>query len=134
MVRRNRHEITDFGWVHEQDNDKVVRASDDKLIAREKGWNTYTKVDDENCLAAQYWWGSHKNYWADVRFVWNEVFAKKEALEFHRKIENKSLWMSLFSLQKQLLAGQYESDQARIEVRKVINTFLAGEESMIASR
>ncbi len=43
MTRRNRQEITDYGWVHEQDNDKVLREDSDKVIAGEKEWNTYTK-------------------------------------------------------------------------------------------
>lgn len=27
MLRGNRHEITDYGWMHEQDNDKMIRQA-----------------------------------------------------------------------------------------------------------
>ena len=44
MKRINHQEITTDGWLHEQDNDKILRdEKGDHLIAREKGWNTYTK-------------------------------------------------------------------------------------------
>jgi len=67
MVRKNRHEITDYGWLHEQDNLKVQRDSEDQLLAKEKGWNTYTKVEDSQCQPAEDWWKVNKQYWADVR-------------------------------------------------------------------
>src|SRR5690606_2251379 len=61
MKRKNRHEITNFGWVHEQDNEKIVRSdSGDQLLVKEKGWNTYTKVADEKCAGARDWWDENK--------------------------------------------------------------------------
>lgn len=77
LFRRNRQEITDYGWLHEQDNDKIVRqyGASDVLIAQEKGYNTYKKVDDSRCKPAQDFWHKHQNKWASVRTKWNEVFA-----------------------------------------------------------
>ena len=50
-MRGNRHEITDFGWIHDQDNEKIVRkeGAEDVVIAKEKGYNVYKKVDDSKC-------------------------------------------------------------------------------------
>ena len=58
MSRGNRQEITSTGWVHEQDNDKIIRkdGQEDVLLAQEKGYNTYVKVADERCKAAKDWW------------------------------------------------------------------------------
>lgn len=54
MVRGNRHEIISNGWVHEQDNNKILRdGNTDKLIAQEKGWNTYIKTETSRCAPAQ---------------------------------------------------------------------------------
>ena len=52
-LRGNRHEITNYGWVHDQDNSKVIReeGKEDVLLAKEKGYNTYVKVADNRCKA-----------------------------------------------------------------------------------
>ncbi len=44
---RSRHEIKDYGWLHDQDNDKIIReqGKEDLIIAKEKGYNTYVRVD-----------------------------------------------------------------------------------------
>ena len=48
-LRRNHHEILDWGWSHDQDNDKLIREVNKKVIvlAQEKGYNTYKKVRHE---------------------------------------------------------------------------------------
>lgn len=134
MVRRNRQEIVDNGWVHEQDNDKVVRSPEgDKLLAREKGWNTYEKVDDAKCKIAKEWWGEHKNYWADVRAVWDELFASKQTISIKKKVDGKVLFMDLFALQDELLADDYDSDKAKKEIRATIQKFLESDQKLISS-
>ena len=96
--RGNRHEITDYGWLHDQDNSKVVReeGQEDVLLAKEKGYNTYVKVDDSRCKAAADWWKEHKQRWELVRNEWDVVFAKKQDLELHQKVDNKVLFKYLF--------------------------------------
>lgn len=125
MVRTNRHELTDYGWLHEQDNDKVLRSdSGDKVIAREKGWNTYRKVDDAECKAAQDWWAKNEKYWSDVRKVWNEVYATKTTLSFAGKIEDKALFHHLFAIgDKVAEANEYDSKTVQKEVREIIESY-----------
>lgn len=97
-TRRNRHEITNYGWLHEQDNDKVVRADgkEDVIIAKEKGYNTYVKVDDSRCKAAQDYWKENQEKWAIVRAKWDEVFARNKDLSLEEKVDNKVLFKYLF--------------------------------------
>jgi len=96
-TRRNRHEITNYGWLHEQDNDKVVRADDkeDVIIAQEKGYNTYVKVDDSRCKAAQDYWKENQEKWAIVRTKWDEVFARNKDLLLEEKVDNKVMFKYL---------------------------------------
>ncbi|OEK09565.1 hypothetical protein A8C32_12745 [Flavivirga aquatica] len=98
-VRGNRHEITDYGWVHDQNNLKVIRESgkDDVLLAKEKGYNTYVKVDDSRCKAAQDWWQKHQDKWALVRTKWGDVYGRNHNLALHAKVDNKQLYKYLFS-------------------------------------
>jgi len=99
-VRRNRHEITDDGWVHDQDNDKIVREEGQKdvLIAQEKGYNTYVRVDDSKCKAAQGWWKDNANFWAEARVAWAAVYGKGKTLELENKVDGKHLYEILFSM------------------------------------
>ncbi len=56
-VRGNRQEITEYGWLHDQDNKKVIRTSGEKdfVLAVEKGYNTYVRVPDSRCKRAADW-------------------------------------------------------------------------------
>ena len=122
MMRGNRHEITAGGWMHEQDNAKMVRNSgeEDKTIAWEKGWNSYTKVDNSKCQAGKDWWEKNQNYWADVRAVWDEVFASKKDLNIKAKAEKRKMYNRLFSLAKEFSGNNYDPVKAKAEIRKAI--------------
>ncbi|WP_299365670.1 DUF6607 family protein [Winogradskyella sp.] len=97
-MRGNRHEITDFGWVHDQDNDKVIRETgkEDIILAKEKGYNTYKKVDDSRCQAAQDWWKANYDKWALVRTKWEDVYGRNKDLNLEAKVDNKVLFKHLF--------------------------------------
>ena len=99
-VRTNRHEIISDGWVHDQDNKKVIRENglEDIVIAEEKGVNFYKKLDDSKCQVAQEWWLENKNYWQSVRKSWEEVYKNNQDLKLAKKVEGKQLYDILFSM------------------------------------
>ena len=102
MSRTNRHEITNEGWLHEQDNDKVLRQDNkaDFKIASEKVINIYKKVDNSRCNSAKSWWKENKDFWAVARAEWNAVFAKNKDLKLKGVVDKKPLFMHLFPLEK----------------------------------
>lgn len=97
--RGNRHEITNYGWVHDQDNKKIIRKEGvkDIVLASEKGYNTYVKVPDSRCKSAQDWWKKNTNKWQLVRNKWNEVYGRNNNLSLKSKVKNKPLYKHLFS-------------------------------------
>jgi len=113
MVRKNRHEITEYGWLHEQDNLKVQRGEDDDLLAREKGWNTYTKVEDGKCQPAISWWKANRQYWADVRAAWDQVFASQKTVEINMKVDDKIMFQRLFELGSEMSGENYDQEVAK---------------------
>ena len=115
-VRGNRHEITSYGWVHDQDNDKVVREAgkEDIVIAKEKGYNVYKRVDDSRCAGASKWWVEHQEKWSLVRSKWDEIFGRNEDLSLELKVDNKPLYKHLFS----------EEYQAAADINEVIESFV----------
>ena len=115
-VRGNRHEITDYGWLHDQDNMKVFRehGQADVIVAKEKGYNTYLKVDDSKCVAAANWWKVNNDKWALVRSKWNQVYKRNTDLSLEEKVDNKLLYKYLFD---------EEYDQ-QAEIEEIIESFV----------
>ena len=97
-MRNNRQEITAFGWIHDQDNEKLIRekGKEDVLVAKEKGYNTYVKVDDSRCAAAANWLKEQNDKWLTVRAKWDEVYARNQDLYLEEKVDNKVLYKHLF--------------------------------------
>lgn len=98
LMRGNRQEITDYGWLHDQDNSKLIRedGKEDFLLAKEKGYNTYVKVDDSRCAVAAKWWVDHTDKWITVRAKWDEVYGRNKDLSLEAKVDNKALYKHLF--------------------------------------
>jgi hypothetical protein len=99
LVRTNKHAITKSGWIHDQDNNKIIREMDkrDVLLAQEKGFNNYIRVDNKRCIAAQDYWLKNKANWKIVRSQWDDIFAGNKDLKLKTAVNNKSLYMYLFS-------------------------------------
>ncbi|CAM1368693.1 conserved exported hypothetical protein [Tenacibaculum litoreum] len=114
--RGNRHEITSYGWLHDQDNRKIIREAgkEDVVIAHEKGYNTYVKVADSKCKAAQDWWKKNTNKWQLVRNKWSEVYGRNTNLSLEQKVDNKPLYKHLFS----------EKTSEKEQIDKAIESFV----------
>ena len=99
MIRGNRHEIVNYGWIHDQDNKKVIRdnkQNKEYKIAAEKGFNKYVKVDDSKCIEAAEWWNENSKKWAFVREKWNSIYSKNKTLSLEKSIDKKPLYSYLF--------------------------------------
>lgn len=115
-LRGNRHEITNYGWLHDQDNSKIIRETgkEDVVLANEKGYNTYVKVADEKCKAAQDWWQKNNAKWVLVRAKWAEVYGRNKNLSLEKKVDNKFLYKYLFS----------EDYQTKDQIDEIIEKFI----------
>ena len=98
-LRGNRNEITQNGWIHDQDNQKINidESGKKEIIAYEKGFNTYTRVEDEKCIAAKKWWNDNNEKWSVVRDKWSEVYSENEDLTLESTVQGKKLYEYLFS-------------------------------------
>ena len=97
--RGNRVEITRDGWLHDQDNKKIIRADegDDILLAREIGFNIYNKVDNDRCQFAVKWWKENFEKWKIVREEWGKVFDSNTIVHIRSKVDDKHLHEYLLS-------------------------------------
>jgi len=98
-IRGNRVEVTKTGWIHDQNNSKVIRkeGKEDQILAYEKGYNSYVKVNDSKCTSAAKWWVENKVKWNYVRNKWTQVFNKNKTLSLKKLVDNKPLYRTLFS-------------------------------------
>jgi len=72
LLAVNRHTITPWGWVHEQDNTKWDRASiDNPYVAREVGINEYRRIESFDFAPARAYWERTAGYWKEVRAAWS---------------------------------------------------------------
>ena len=118
MIRGNRQEVTETGWIHEQDNDKVIRIDGQKdvLLAQEKGMNTYVRVPDEECIAAKNWWKNNQKFWSKVRKSWEPIYDREGTLGLKKRAEKKPLYKHMYKL---------EADNAsKKEISKALQLFV----------
>ena len=116
MVRNNRHEIKKNGWVHDQDNKKVlIENNDNILIAEEKGYNTYKKVSEKKCSFAFNWWKENSKKWSSVRAVWRNIYEKNKDLNLKERVNKMKLYEYL------LFTDDYDTRKSH---ENLINSFV----------
>lgn len=117
MSRGNTIELTNYGWLHEQDNDKIIReeGEGDELLVQEKGYNVYKKIANERCEIAKNWWRENNNVWKKVRQEWDKIFAENKEVMLKSKVDDKRLYQHLFAL---------DDTASNEEIRIIINKFL----------
>jgi len=94
LIRNNRHEITNYGWFHGQNNEKVDKVNDTKKesLALEVGYNYYKRVADEKCKYAKDWWLENETKWAIVRGIWDEIYSQNKDLSLKSNIDGRRLY------------------------------------------
>ena len=117
LKRTNTHEIVKDGWIHNQDNEKIVRNENvkDVLLAKEKGIDFYKKVDDSKCIAAQKYWKKNAMMWKKIRDKWETIFVKDKDLVMQIPQDKQPLFMKLFAL---------KPDVSTDEINKIIDSYI----------
>ncbi len=78
LLVRNKHVITPNGWIHEQDNQKII--SRDGLpaipLCQEYGINQYLRIEDSATEIASLWWSEKQDFWNVIRSTWLDEMNK----------------------------------------------------------
>lgn len=134
LQRTNRISFNDSGYLHEQDNLKIVRANGkDKLLVAEKGLNTYKKLEDKECAAAAEYWEKNKAYWGVVRKVWDEYVAKATRIELKTKVDGKMLNEYLMTLAKDYADKKIAESDLYSKVKEQITRFMGKDDKSVAA-
>lgn len=125
LKRTNRLNITDDGYVHEQDNQKIVRANGaDKVLVEEKGINSYKRVDMAQCAAGKQYWQKHSTYWQEVRKVWDDYLNTHSTIGLKTEIDKKPLHSHLYALAGKFVKGQVKEAQLAAAIKEVVYKYI----------
>ncbi len=128
LRRTNRMNITDTGYVHEQDNQKIIRSAvNDQLLVEEKGLNTYKRIADKECAAALIYWEKNKDYWGRVRQIWSDYLNTHDAISLKNKIDNKFLHEYLIAQAKDYAANKIEANAIDAMIKNELTRFINGD-------
>ena len=120
----NRHVITDWGWVHEQDNAKLSLRGEPQILVHEVGVNTYRRSDDFTFSAADDYWAATAAFWQGVRDHWAAVADQGPEFAIAIKGETEALYGPVLSLANEVMSGEKNTAMAVAEAQAGINDFI----------
>lgn len=125
MKRTNRIVPANDGWVHEQDNDKIIRSSTgDSLLVQEKGLNIYKKIDDGKCAAALKNWEESKDFWVVVRNEWQRYVDKQAVIVVKQTVDDEKLYEHLYVVEADWKEGKINDKQLAKTVKELFKKFV----------
>lgn len=124
LRRGNRLILTDTGWVHEQDNDKILKKDgQEKLLVQEKGYNTYTKKNDKDCAYAKTWWDKNSSFWSKVRAEWESLIKAGNTINLQSTVGDKPLREYLDELSTRYYKKEIASEALSKNVKAILQKF-----------
>ena len=121
----NRHQLTPTGWIHWQDNTKMMpdASAEGGLnpVVQEYVLNTYDRFDGYNTGAADAYWAATKDYWAAVRDMWADVAEANGGITIEEEAETGTVISGrLLTIGNELQEGTIAQDAAIAEARALI--------------
>lgn len=124
LVARNRHTITPAGWVHEQDNYKLVLGdAAQPVIALEAGLNVYTRTAEVDFSKVRDYWAATKEFWSDVRTAWTGVLDGSRTVHLEASWQERPLYQHMFALAQAARDRPDERDTRKAKIRETIDAF-----------
>lgn len=118
----NTHAISVNGWIHIQENRKLVKREGKKeYLCGERGFNTYKRTDNYDFSLSDAYWKATSPYWSQVRAFWTDQIDQKQSLSYQKKINATSLGKTIRNM-----APDEENNTiaTRKEISKAIKPFL----------
>ncbi|HYD22158.1 MAG TPA: DUF6607 family protein [Flavipsychrobacter sp.] len=126
MRRTNRIIPVTNGWIHEQDNDKIIRtAKGDSLLVQEKGMNIYNKIDDSKCAKALAAWEGSKEFWVVVRKEWQSYVDKQSTLVVKETVDDEKLYEHLYVIEAEWKEKKLSEKQLTKQIKDLFERFVS---------
>lgn len=133
LAGTNRHTVTPTGWVHEENNLKLVLAGPGEprehypYLAKETGLNRYERILDHDFSAGDAYWARTAPFWADVRAAWEEVKAENQRFTLASEIDGKRLFEVMFEYAGEIPSAEfYDSPKGREYIDETLSRWVSG--------
>ena len=126
----NRHTILPTGWIHEQENYKLVL--DDKgqpveetpYLAKELAVNRYDLIQNFDFSAGDVYWKETGAFWAEVRKQWTAMFNREKKFGLKDQVDGKGIFVEFFGYAEKNRGDKYDTEKGAKFVAEVIDRFL----------
>jgi len=117
LVGINIQTITPTGWVHEQNNKKVVLNKNHKVLAKEVGIARYERINDFDWNAGIEYWTDTKSFWKEVRDAWNKKLEDSAKFKLLKDVDGTVLFSKLF-----MMADKYSNGEVAVlnDIQEII--------------
>jgi len=123
IVGENRHELTPDGWLHLQDNVKLVLQGEKSLV-RETGRNEYTRTSVPEAELARGYLERSARFWSAVRAEWAQVLRRSSRVVIVQERDGKPLHEHLFPLAER----EAQVDEQRAHIQALLASYMESAE------
>jgi len=124
----NTHIVSPAGWVHAQDNRKLVldeSGEPAEVLAHEAGLNVYRKAPQTDFSAGRAYWADTHAFWQDVRELWRQKLAEPGTLALEAKVDDQRLHQVMFAMAQEVRdTGRYDAQSMRPRIAERIEAFI----------
>ena len=127
LAGRNRITVLPRGWVHEQDNQKLVLAAGgSRALARELGVDRYERVVDFDFASSDAYWSATGPFWAWVRRGWDERLARQRRFEVAATCGGEEPFVPFFRYADRLAGGEaIPAESQRAEAERILDCLVS---------
>ncbi|MGI9591353.1 MAG: DUF6607 family protein [Myxococcota bacterium] len=129
LAGRNRLTVLPTGWVHEQDNRKLVVEEGRRVAgsrAREVGVNRYELLEDFDFSAGDAYWSATSPFWGRVRAGWAKRAASGKEIHVARQCDDEPAFVAFFRAADRLAAGEDFAEEAQqTEVDRILECLVS---------
>lgn len=116
LLGNNRHIILPTGWVHEQQNNKVILDVNAKpdvkapVIAREMGFDRYERIKDYDFALGDTYLKNTEPFWHEVRKQWSNLSQLNKLIHLRASADKDGLYLSPFNYAQDLNEGKQKTE------------------------
>jgi hypothetical protein len=134
LAGTNRVTITPQGWIHEEDNLKLVLDAHGRAdgaapyLAREAGLNRYRHIVGYDFSAGDEYWRRTGPFWGEVRQAWEQIFTKHDQFSMRSRVDGEPLFGVMFGLAERYAGKQaFQADDARSRIDAALERYIQPE-------
>ena len=121
----NRHALTPNGWVHEQDNSKLILDGDEpRILAREIGINSYMHTDTFETEVGSKYWENTKDFWKEIRAEWAKLSSENPRFGLTILGEADALYMPMLGIAAEVDEGKTSTATAVHDAKETLWSFV----------